>query len=140
MRKFLFCLGSLIAVFGGGVSIGVTSLPALGDIALHQLVVPALFIIAGGLLSYFSARSIGEDRTRGKYKRQGALQNGIYIVERGDKRFVILARNISMPGEGEELYYLDRPIGDDIFAIQATRDGDSVSIEPYRGEPHTTSL
>lgn len=139
MKKIKFCLGSLIAVFGG-VSLGATSLPALGDIALHQCIFPALFIIAGVLLSYFSARSIGEDRARGIYKLQGELQSGIYIVERGDKRFVILARNILMPGEGEELYRLDEPIEEDVFAIHATRDGDTVSIEPYRGEPQTTSL
>ena len=39
-----------------------------------------------------------------------------------------------MPGEGEELYRLDKPIGDDVFAVKATREGDSVSIEPYRGD------
>lgn len=138
MKKIKFCLGLLIAVCGGGVSIGVTLLPALGETALHQLIVPVLFMVVGGLLSYFSARAIGEDRARGKCKTQEELQNGIYTIERRDKRFVILASNTSMPGEGEELYRLDEPIGEDVFAIEVEQDGDLVSIAPYRGEPQAT--
>ena len=133
MKKFLFCLGSFATVFGG-VAIGVRASPTMGGIAFHQLIFPLLFTGAGISFSYFSARLIGEDRARGKYKTQRELPSGIYTVERGDKRFVIFARNISMPGEGEELYHLDTPIGDDVFAVKAPREGDSVSIEPYRGD------
>lgn len=138
MKKFLFYFAAG-AVMSAGALIGVNAGPSMPP-WMQSLNVPSLALLTVPCLSlvYFSARSIGQDMARGKCKAQDELDDGIHHVIRDDKQLVILARNISLPGEEEELYRLDEALGEDVFAIEVTREGGVVTIEPYRGETEKT--
>ena len=134
MKKFFFCLGVSIIMLAG-VSVGLKSSPLFWPSWMDSVFVIITLGVVGGVMAYRSACAIGREKWRGRYALQCEMRNGVYLVIKrvhsNDRKFNILQRRDS-PDEDEQLFCLDEPLPDDVFAIEVKRDEEGVTVEPYQ--------
>ena len=113
MKSFWSVIGVIL------VGLGVTLLHSAKQISTEYNDVSAFWgavtVFAGAGAIYLSARSVGHEKHRGKYKTQPDLTEGVYVVHavsKNNRKLAILEKADNPEGEGE--YYIlaeDIPVG-----------------------------